>query len=881
MATNVVIRLLEGLRGDLPAQIAAERLAFHAAAWKAESDPNAPAWARELDIQLPSSAVDEHRRWLEAAQEDELAGHVSELVLAASSDSWGEHVTSRALDTVAETALLSTNRELGGTELYDPAAGVGGTLARLWAATTTSASRREVLAQEIDKRVASLARANFYVSGATGVVEDGDSLVADRFADRKVGLAVSQPPWGLSWRHYRDTIQSQFTGPLPNVADSQWLFARRMSDKFYTPADGGGRALVYLTSNALLSEGAAEVRRDLLDQDLVDTIIALPSGLTPHSSVPLFAMVLDSAKVTERQGRVQLVDLRAQFTSSRGTSSARSLSPAAAELLRSAMATERNGPISRTVDQSHFRRRRYTARRAAQDSSASWSVEIPGDVNAEVWFEARYPGTAITWESAQRDAYVFETTAAFGSAQRNVESRLSQAGWQRTRLSALLLSPIKPVADQNYLPVGAELIVHRDDDEALGGEDADLHAVVDASLANPDFLNNWLRSELGRESVRVARSQFGGQWRQALVHNRPAELVALLDAIVVPVGRPELQLTVAQASADLHRAQQTLREAVSELWSKPDQASMIVSRFANLGDESLTGWTETLPFPIAGALWTLETKATTEAKHKQAILTLEAYSAYLATVLLSALRNDHELWDEESPRLRAALESVHQTLKRPSFGTWITVCQRLASVFRKRFQAADSEEAARMEALFGGASTAALERLTAPAAVALLETANLRRNQWDGHSGSLSTAESEAQLAHLLETLTELRGLVGDAWRELPLIRAGKASKHGSTFEHDVEVLTGSRAPFVRGTLSYGSMLDTGGLFIGKEGAAVPLPLLPIFTLQPGPNHEVSTGYFFNREERDGSARLVTYQTANSSELSVPRVTLEGLSDLW
>lgn len=886
-ARRVFQDLLNALRSTHRAQNAATQLATHAAVWKASRDSTPPPWTKELHFDLPGAVEATHLQWLEEASADDLVGHVSDLVYAASADSWGAHLTSQSLDAVAEIALLTTRRAVNVDAIYDPTAGVGGTLLRLWSATQDAEGGRTLLAQEINDNVAALAQINFYLSGATAEVAIGDSLIADAFASQKIGLAVSQPPWGASWKSIQSFVaeQAAFDGPLPSATDSQWLFALRIIDKFHPPSDGGGRGVVFLTGAALAARNSQAVRARLLEDDVVDSVIALPSGVTPDTAVPLFAVVLDTAKSAQRKELVQFVDLRAQFETSKSAGTPRALGSGAVELLRSALDSDRDGPISRTVGRDHFFRTRYTVRRIATEQSPEWPVDIPGDRDVDEFVTTRYAGIPVLATKTTDLVCVIDPDSVYPSKLQGIAASLRKSDWEATRLSALLVQIPELLDEGRYIPVSADLYVHNDFVHDGASEDPgdpkNLHVVVDPAIADADFLNSWLRSELGRESMRVARSQFGGAWRPSLVRNSTSALTALADNLVIPIGPLEKQTAVAQVAAELARARQTVVDATGELWASPNSASSIRAKFAHLGDESLSGWSETLPFPVAGALWTLETKGTQDAKRKQALLTVEAYTTYLAALLLSGAHQDDSVWDEQVRDLKAVLSNAHLSMERPTFGTWVVICQRLASGFRKRIAKDDPEELAQLSGLFGGASIGALTRVLDPLAVSLLEEANRRRNSWDAHAGTLSQADVNNQLGQLLELLTELRGIVGAAWQELPLVRAGKALRRGSTYVCDVELLSGSRTPFVKSEYAFGEMPESGGLFVGQDGTASPLRLLPIFTLQSGPNDEVSTGYFFNRLERDGSARLVTYQASEFSEMTVPKESVEALAQLW
>jgi type I restriction enzyme M protein len=879
---GIIAKLLNELRSTYQPAESAWQLAAHAAVWRAATEISPPAWINELSVELPQSVLASQRAWLDGASSLELISHVSDLIYAASAETWGEHLTSRSLDTVAKISLLTEDAESNVDAIYDPTAGVGGTLLSIWAATGGSTVLPRLLAQEINVRAANLARIGFYLSGADADVAIGDSLEDDAFSDYKVRLAVSQPPWGLSWRNSENRIREQkaFESPLPSNSDSQWLFALRMIEKLHPAEAGGGRALIFLTASALQSVGATDVRSHVLDRDLIDSVIALPAGLSPNTSIPIFALMLNNAKPQDRSGSIRMVDLRGQFETAKVAGAPRALTLGAEALLRNAMQSNRSGPLSRMVDRSRLIQTRYSVQLSQGAQAVAWNVDVPGGSVPADFFADRYPSATLNFSSRGETTCVVDPLIFFQTEEESLSTDLRNSGWDTTRLTALLLASPQPLANGRQVPLKAGIRLYSD---VLppNNESADIQIRIDPDKTDPEFLSSWLRSAAGVESIRLARTHFGGYWRPSMLANTVGALTSFADNLIVPTGPLVRQRSVASATAVLASAKQTLADATSELWASPKEASSVVAKFAQLSDESLAGWSETLPFPVAGAMWTLETKAGEQAKLQQALLTLEAYAAYTAAVLLSASRKDPAIWIGVIASLKATLGRAHLSLDRPTFGAWVAVCQSLSSEFRQRLSSEDTDEQTQLSELFGGANLSALSRIVHASVIRLMEDANQRRNAWHGHTGAANNAESAAQLAVLMGLLSELRGIVGAAWQELPLVRAGKVSKRGSIYSTEVALLSGSRAPFKSSVWEFGEMLDDGQLFIGKNGTASPLALLPIFSLHPGPTEEISTGYFFSRLERGGLARLVSYQTAGSSEITVPQTSVGAISDLW
>lgn len=96
------------------------------------------------------------------------------------------------------------------------------------------------------------------------------------------------------------------------------LFLQLVASKMRPPSQGGGRAGIVLNGSPLFTGGAesgpSEIRRYLLESDLVDSIVALPTDMFFNTGIATYMWVLDNAKSDERQGKVQLIDGREFFT---------------------------------------------------------------------------------------------------------------------------------------------------------------------------------------------------------------------------------------------------------------------------------------------------------------------------------------------------------------------------------------------------------------------------------------------------------------------------------------------------------------------------------------------------------------------------------------
>lgn len=303
------------------------------------------------------------------------------------------------------------------------------------------------------------------------------------------------------------------------------------------------------------------------------------------------------------------------------------------------------------------------------------------------------------------------------------------------------------------------------------------------------------------------------------------------------------------------------------MWSDADNPQASVTKFEPLLDDSITSWAAQLPYPVASALWTMESKSSSPKERlDQAFRVWEAYAIFLASVLLSVCQRDDELAERELAAIRVALNRQHLHTARATMATWRVIIDRLSSTFRS--MAASEDDRSRLLQMFGDPVPGTLQRILNSRTSGLLEDVNTARNAWEGHPASFNKSEVEAHLDAIEGLLVELRETVGHAWVNLRLLRPDSARQVQGSLVVEAEVVMGTAVPFRREKVHVGQMMNTGELYLAAEGAATPLPLAPLVQLLPAPAEDRYTCYFYNRLESEDAARYVSYQLASQSELS-------------
>lgn len=781
---------------------------------------------------------------------------------------------------VSEALRLDRFTESDEVDLLDPTFGAGDLALQVGAEISKNAGTVKIYGQEINADTSHLARLNAYFTGTDVDIRTGDSLQESLFGDKKFDLIVSQPPFGLRWpasmaQAYRSGHRDFESFPLglpANTSDSSWLFVSKIVSLLKPVDDGGGRAVIFTYAPALLRKDGSEVRRELIEQDLLEAVISLPSGtFAPSTEIPGFALVINNNKIQRRKGFVQLIDIRNEFSRERHRGFLeRTLAQEGVIKLRAALRTVKNGPISRTVPNQHFLRMKITVGRRG----LVWPLEIPADHDIDEFIRDRYDEHTV---ARVGDSVEFSTTIDTLSAFDRSAKAAGAPGmvsWPEKRLSQFVRSIFVDLDEKRpSIPTRPDVRVvaasglHSEEPTTV--EARQICFEVDESTLLPDYVNGWLRSANGAASVRRALSRLNQHAVARVITGTSTNYLRLADEIMIPVPPLATQRSVAKVDVMLESAQNLLDSSRETVWANLSGTEEISALFEPLLDEGTGRWAQDLPYPLAAALWTMETKNTDIERHAQIFLVWEAYVAYLAIVLMSVLKADSEQNPERSDLLDELVHSDGITPAHASFGGWLTIAERLAAAYRKDLTSETADDRQEVSFAFAGADTRALERILGVDSLAVLEQARTLRNQWKGHSGSLTQREVRTQIDHLEGLLSQLQKIVGLAWRKVQLVRAKSARRRDGMYIQQVEVLHGPQTPFRLEEVEVAEMMEEGLLYLVGGIGSIPVPILPLMALEAAPETDKYATYFFNRFDADGM-RMVSYQAAHASDLHMP-----------
>jgi type I restriction enzyme M protein len=149
----------------------------------------------------------------------------------------------------------------------------------------------------------------------------GNTLSDDQLGDQNYDYMLSNPPFGVEWKKIQKEVQREadtlgfagrFGPGLPRVSDGSLLFLLHLISKMRPAKDGGSRFAIVLNGSPLFTGGAgsgeSEIRRYVLENDLVEAIIGLPTDMFYNTGISTYVWVVSNRKASNRKGKVQLID---------------------------------------------------------------------------------------------------------------------------------------------------------------------------------------------------------------------------------------------------------------------------------------------------------------------------------------------------------------------------------------------------------------------------------------------------------------------------------------------------------------------------------------------------------------------------------------------
>ena len=276
--------------------------------------------------------------------------------------------------------------------IYDPTAGTGGMLsvAGEHLASLNPDARLVMYGQELNPESYAICKADMLIKGQDiANIIFGNTLSADGLLGKLFDYMLSNPPFGVEWKKIEAIIRKEFEqmgyngrfGPgLPRVSDGSLLFLLHLISKMRPAVDGGSRFGIVLNGSPLFTGGAgsgeSEIRRYVLENDLVEAIIGLPTDMFYNTGISTYVWIVSNRKPAARKGKVQLIDASSFWQKMRKSlgSKRKELSPEHIDDITRLFgqfeeATRDGVPISRIFNNEDFGYRTITVERPERDAA--------------------------------------------------------------------------------------------------------------------------------------------------------------------------------------------------------------------------------------------------------------------------------------------------------------------------------------------------------------------------------------------------------------------------------------------------------------------------------------------------------------------------------
>ena len=255
----------------------------------------------------------------------------------------GEHWTPRdVVELMADLVFIPIADKIkdASYSCYDGACGTGGMLTVAQDRLLTLAKRRgkevaiHLFGQEINPETYAICKADMLLKGDGEEAEHimyGSTLSDDQHASRQFDFMLSNPPYGKSWKTdaekmggKKEILDTRFNTYLedgevmpmiPRTSDGQLLFLLNNVSKMKKDTELGSRIAEVHNGSSIFTgdagSGESNARRYLIENDLVEAIIALPENMFYNTGIGTFIWILSNKKEDRRKGKIQLIDATA------------------------------------------------------------------------------------------------------------------------------------------------------------------------------------------------------------------------------------------------------------------------------------------------------------------------------------------------------------------------------------------------------------------------------------------------------------------------------------------------------------------------------------------------------------------------------------------
>lgn len=395
----------------------------------------------------------------------------------------GEHWTPRdVVELMADLVFVPVADKIKDAtySCYDGACGTGGMLTVAQDRLMTLAKRRgknvsiHLFGQEVQPETYAICKADMLLKGDGDQAEHiayGSTLSSDGNATRQFDFMLSNPPYGKSWKTdaekmggKKDILDSRFNAYLedgtqlsmiPRTSDGQLLFLLNNVAKMKNDTPLGSRIAEVHNGSSIFTgdagSGESNARRYLIENDLVEAIIALPENMFYNTGIGTFIWILSNKKEERRKGKIQLIDataMKSVLRSNLGKKNCEFTAEIRKEILRIFMDMEQSD-VSMVFDNEEF---------------GHWAITVERPLRLRVYPERKIP------EGVLKDSEM----QAYSDAVKNLNGKVNLLDWKAfakaTKLKAALLKKVRPYITERNIsaePIEGEADVELRDTEIV------------------------------------------------------------------------------------------------------------------------------------------------------------------------------------------------------------------------------------------------------------------------------------------------------------------------------------------------------------------------------------------------------------------------------
>ena len=273
------------------------------------------------EFDLHPDKVDNHKM---GSLYEELLRKFSEI----SNEESGDHFTPRDIVKLLVSLVFGGDKEnLKGEDkirsVYDSCCGTGGmlTIGKQWIHENINKKLKvELFGQELNDVTYAICKSDFLMADENpdNIQGPRSSLSEDGYLDRKFDYMITNPPFGVSWKSDEDFVKNEtkdsngrFSAGTPRTSDGSLLFLQHL---IYKMEPKGSRIGIVFNGSPLFTgdagSGESEIRKWIIEKDLLETIIMLPDRLFFNTGITTYIWILDNQKKKDRKGKIQLIDAK-------------------------------------------------------------------------------------------------------------------------------------------------------------------------------------------------------------------------------------------------------------------------------------------------------------------------------------------------------------------------------------------------------------------------------------------------------------------------------------------------------------------------------------------------------------------------------------------